>query len=173
MDTEVPNRRLSTAVTLVVLVALLVIGGLVGLKSLFAPLPGDDDTRSPAACTPTKVGSNKRIKSSEVTVSVFNAGDRSGLAGETLDALEQRGFVAGEAGNAPASAKVRAVQVWTTEKPDRAARLVAQQFGPGTAVRRAENLGPGIDVIVGSDFKGLVDAPRSIKAGAEQEVCVG
>ncbi len=173
MASEVANRRLSTALTLTVLVVLLVIGALIGLKALFEPIDGNPSADPSPACTPTQVGAPGRIESNQVTVSVYNAGNRAGLASETLDDLTDRAFKAGEAGNAPEGTKVNFVQVWTTEKKDRAARLVALQFGRNTVVRIHDDLGPGVEVIVGSGFKGLVDAPRSIKSAAEvREVCV-
>ena len=104
-------------------------------------------------------------------VSVYNAGDRAGLATETLDALVDRGFQLGEAGNAPDGTEVSFVQVWT-EKKDASARLVALQFGQRTLIRKADDLGPGVDVVVGSGFKGLVEAPTSIKAGKAETACI-
>ena len=40
-----------------------------------------------------------------------------------------------------------------------------QTFGPDTLVQpRGQDLGPGVDVIVGDKFAGLVKAPRKLKA---------
>lgn len=173
MDSEAPNRRISTVITLSVLVLLLVIGAVVGLQSLFAPVD-DDLTLSPNAptCTPQQVEAGRRITSEEITVSVFNASDRSGLASETLDALAERGFALGDVGNAPADADVPVIQVWTDDKDDIAAKLVARQFGRGTVIKEAEDLGQGVDVVVGERFRGLVPAPRSLRSRGTQEVCV-
>jgi hypothetical protein len=108
-----------------------------------------------------------------VEVSVFNGGTRSGLAGETLDALARRGFASGEVGNAPSDLRVLRVQVWSTEKNDPAARLVARQFGPGVKVKLTdEDLGGGVDVIVGDEFERLSPAPRKIKVQKAQEYCI-
>lgn len=172
MDSEFPNRRLSTAVTLSVLVGLLVVGAVVGMQALFAPIGDNTDITLSPTCTPTLVEAGRRIRTEDVTISVFNASDRSGLAGDTLDKLARRGFLVGEVGNAPDDADVAVVQVWTTTEDDAAARLVARQFGRGTVVKQAEDLGTGIDVVVGQRFKGLVaGAPRSIKSNETEEVC--
>jgi hypothetical protein len=166
------DRRITTAVTMTALVGLLVAGLVVGTRWLFAPMADDAELSPGATCTPAAVEAGKRLRTRDVTVSVFNAGERSGLASQTLDQLGNRGFKLGDTGNAPEDTRVRFVQVWSTEKDDPAARLVALQFGKNTAVRRGEDLGPGIDVIVGNRFKGLVaGAPRSVRVRQPAEVC--
>lgn len=169
------RRHLTTAITLVVLVAILVLGGLVGAKTLFAPVPGTGEaaaTPSPT-CAAKTVKKGQRIRSSQVQVSVFNGGSRSGLADMTLQALEKRGFTAGTASNAPSDVKVRRVQVRTTEKNDMAALLVARQFGRTTkVVVSGTDLGPGIDVIVGDKFGKLARARHVIVVRQSSSVCV-
>src|SRR5262249_49608075 len=158
---DVPNRGLSTAITLTILVAMMVAGAIVGFRSLFSPIDEEPTSVEPT-CTPQQVQAGKRINSEDVTVSVFNASSRSGLANDTLNSLADRGFRVGDAGNAPDGSGVRTVQVWTTEEDDAAARLVARQFGRKVVVRVGDDLGIGIDVVVGPKFDGLVAAPRSM-----------
>ncbi len=148
---------MTTAVTLVVLVAILLLGGYYGAKSLFAPLPGDKPSASSSsACKNTDVKKGQRIRAAQVEVSVFNAGSRAGLAEQTQDKLAKRGFHRGEVGNAPSDAKVKRAQVWTTRRHDAAARLVAKQLGAGAPVKFVDrNLGPGVDVVVGNNFHKL------------------
>ena len=154
------GRHVTTGVTLLVLLGILVAGGLYGLDALFKPLPGDSSGKA-AGCSTTSIKKGQRIRAHQVQVSVFNAGTRSGLADETLGALRARGFRKGEAGNAPSGAKVKRVQVWTTQRNDAAARLVAHQFGRATKVRFVDtDLGPGVDVVVGNRFGKLVKAKR-------------
>ena len=59
----VRGRHVTTAVTLVVLVAILLLGTCYGMKSLFAPLPGDDDApKSPTSkCRPP---TSRRVRGS-------------------------------------------------------------------------------------------------------------
>ena len=169
------RRHLTTAVTLLVLVGILVLGVLIGVKTLLAPLPGSDKaTAAPSpTCSPKTVKKGQRIRSSQVQVSVFNGGTRSGLADETMRQLERRGFSPGDVGNAPTDAKVGRVRVLTTEKNDMAAALVARQFGRSTrVVVTTTDLGPGIDVIVGNKFGKLAKAKRVLVAKASSSVCV-
>jgi hypothetical protein len=168
----VTRRRLTTAVTLVVLLFVLAGMAVIGYRQLTSPLPG-----GPSA-SPTCSGPEKQVqgflKRGEVQVSIFNASKRSGLAASTLEKVEQAGFVAGNAGNAPRSAKVRRVIVWTTEQGDQKARLVAKAFGRRTGIRVTKtDLGPGVDVLLGDKFKGMDrKAPKRIKLPRPVETCV-
>ena len=168
------RRHLLTAVTLLVLLALVGVGGYYGYKELFAPV-GDDAT----AASPGGKGCEKGLRKGEtvrtrdVTVSVLNAGSRSGLAGQVQGRLVKRGFIAGTADNAPDDQVVRFVRVLAPSRKDPAARLVAVQFGPRTVIQRTRvDLGPGVDVIVGDRFKGLAPgAPRKLRATAAGSGC--
>src|SRR3954452_7909370 len=110
---------------MLVLAAILVLGVVIGAKTLFAPLPGAKTSVEPSpSCTDKTVKKGQRIRASQVQVSVYNGGSRSGLADENMKPLNQTVFTAGSVGNAP-DEKVRRVQVRTTEKHDMAAKLVA------------------------------------------------
>jgi hypothetical protein len=152
----VRGRHVTTAVTLVVLLAILVIGGYLGAKALFAPLPGDSSNAATSNCKNTSVKKGEKIRAGEIQVSIYNAGTRSGLAEDTLVKLHKRGFRRGDVGNAPSGTKVKRAQVWTTRRHDAAARLVAKQLGYGAPVKYVDkNLGPGVDVVVGNYFHKL------------------
>jgi hypothetical protein len=57
-------------------------------------------------------------------------------------------------------------------KTDPTARLVALQFGPSTYVQPSNlDLGPGVEVVVGDDFVGLVDGPSRIRASRASSGC--
>jgi hypothetical protein len=168
----VRGRHATTGVTLLVLLVILVAGGLYGLNSLFKPLPGDKPTAS-SGCDRTNVKKGQRIRARQVQVSVFNAGTRSGLADETLSAFLARGFRKGEAGNAPTGSKVKRAQVWTTQRNDAAARLVAKQLGPTTKVHVVGTaLGPGVDVLVGNRFGHLAKVTRVLVVKKPSAACL-
>jgi hypothetical protein len=169
------RRQLVTFVTMLALTGILVSGAVWGWRSLFAKVPTPDlsVTEPTPTCTPERVERGGKLRSKQVRVSVFNGGSRSGLAGRTLDALMARGFVGGDLGNAPSDLNVIRVQVWSTEKRDPAARLVARQFGRQVKVRLTKkDLGAGVDVIVGNAFERLHEAPRKVTVGKPQEYCV-
>lgn len=169
------RRHLTSAITLLVLVAILVLGVMLGVKTLFAPLPEDPKpAASPSpTCSEKTVKKGQRLRSTQVVVSVYNGGTRAGLADTTMRALTNRGFKQGEIGNAPPDVEVAKVKIYTTERNDQAAQLVARQFGRKTKVTIADaDLGPGVDVVVGNGFDELSKARRVIVAERGSSVCV-
>lgn len=174
LGSPLARRHLMTGVTLVVLLALLVVGAYAGYKALFAPLPSDADDQGSASSTCEKgLRKGETVRTRNVAISVYNAGSRSGLAQRTQQQLLDRGFIAGDLDNAPADQRVRFVRILAPRTSDPAARLVARQFARGTAVVATKaDLGPGVDIIVGDRFVGLAKgAPRSLKATASGSGC--
>jgi len=168
------KRHLMTAITLLVLVAILVIGAVIGADKLFAPVPNTEQpvaTPSPT-CTVRTVKKGQRVVPRQVQVSVFNGGHRAGLAGTTMRSLGSRGFRQGKVGNAPSSVKVRRVQVWTTLPNDDGARLVARQFHRTKVRITRTDLGPGVDVVIGDNFRKLAKGKRFVVVRRSSSVCV-
>lgn len=165
------GRRITTAVTLMVLLAILSAMAIIGFQKLTAPMPSHASTKK--SCSGTERQVKGYLQRSEVQVSVFNAGSRSGFASTTLEKVVTAGFRAGNAGNAPAGSKVRRAVVWTTKPNDPAARLVAEAFGRRTRVEVIKtDLGPGVDVLVGDRFRGLdPQAARRIKLARPIDAC--
>ena len=169
------GRHVTTGVTLVVLVAILLLGAYYGMKSLFAPLPGDDSSKgaSTSKCTTTDVKKGEKIRAGQIQVSVYNAGTRAGLAQLTLTKLHKRGFRDGDVGNAPSGTVVKRAQVWTTRRHDAAARLVAKQLGAGAPVKHVDkNLGPGVDVVVGNNFHKLAHVKNFLVVKRSGSACL-
>lgn len=169
------RRQITTTVTMLVLCGLLVAAVVWGWQSLSAPISDGQSTAQAGdgSCTTKRARADRRLRSAQVRVSVFNGGTQSGLADTTLAALGARGFKIGDVGNAPTDADVSRVEIRSTTRRDVAARLVAQQFGKKVRVSVSEeDLGPGVDVIVGNDFRRLAPAPTTIRVLKGQRVCV-
>ena len=167
------GRHVTTAVTLLVLLGILVFGVAYGVKSLVEPIGQNAPAASPTpTCTSETVKKGKKLSARQVQVSVFNAGSTAGLADKTMLMLQQRGFVKGDIGNAPAGTKLKRVRVWTTKNNDPTAALVARQFGPKTPVMVVKrDLGVGVDVLVADGLSGLKKARTKVKVTSDVSFC--
>ena len=158
-----------------VLGLVLLVAVLVGWQQLTEPIPEADSGPSAeptGPCTDAQVKAGTRIRPDMVTVSVYNAGTRTGQADKTLELLARRGFGRGETGNAPEGASVRKSQVWVSKVPDPAARLVASWLGPRVKIAQRKTIGVGVMVVVGDDFRGtLVRGDRSVVTKRAATVC--
>lgn len=156
-----------SAVTLSVLALLLVVAALWGWSAATAPLPGKVDT---PLCVQRAIDAGEKVYPQDVTVSVFNAGTREGLAGRVMQSFQDAGFPEGNSGNAT-GAKVANVQIWSTEPKSPAVLLVASRLGDDVQVERREGPGVGVNVIVGDGFTTLVKGPAGIVAKDDVEIC--
>ena len=165
------DRRSLSAVTLLSLLAVLVVFALIGWNTLTAPGPWDGDAASSDECIPG-LAKGDLVRTTDITVSVYNAGTRTGLASQTQEELTARGFLPGDIGNAPEDLEsVREVKVLARSKDDPAAGLVARQFAPGLTPTPHEDIGSGVEVVVGDKFDGLAKAPRRMRAQAAGSGC--
>ena len=95
-----------TPITLVVLLGVLLGAAFYGWNTIVNP---DDDNKADKSDDPkqttckhqTVIKKGQLIQAGQVTVNVYNAGSRSGLASETLNLLVEQGFKRGVADNAP------------------------------------------------------------------------
>jgi hypothetical protein len=166
------GRRLTTGATLVAATVLLGIMAVWGYNSATAPI-GDDTSATTAGpgCPTEDQIVTKYVRRVDVTVSVYNAGKKSGRAQATLDLLEQAGFQPGEVRNAPEGVTVARAAVYTTKADDPAAELVALALGKNTQVVHSdEELGPGVDVVIGDRFKQLDPAAPKRLELAEPDI---
>ena len=162
--------RRRTAGTLLVLLAVLAGMLVIGWNAASKPFP--KVLGSTPACQAEKV--RKQIFRREVTVSVYNDSKRSGLADRTLAELERRSFRPGDVANAPAGIKVGYVQVLSTDEDDPEAQLVANQFKPRAKVVQADDeYGPGVDVMLGPQFKKLrKPGPKKLRLDKPIRSCI-
>lgn len=144
--------RTRSAFTLGVLSLLVVVAAFWGWGAATAPLP---DSGPPPVCVDTRIRAGQQVTTGQVVVSVYNASGRSGVAGNTMNRLTNRGFVAGSTGNAPSDTDFRGVRIYATERKNPAVRLVRRQFQQARVVE-GPALGPGVVVVVGNGPSPLV-----------------
>lgn len=138
-----------TAATLAGLLALVMVAALWGWSAATKPFP---ENETPPDCVDTQVAAGEQVFRDQVVVSVYNGSQRSRLAAETMALLTQRGFVAGDSGNAPE--RTAKTQILAPDPANPAVALVKAQF-KGAEVVPANGLGPGVTVVVGEKFKAL------------------
>ncbi len=133
---------------------------------------GRTATEEPAA-TPSMVCTTpppKKTTAKKVLVSVYNAGAPTGTGGEVMDALNRRGFKRGEIDVAPHDANFDGVVVWTPKPQSAAVQLVVKQFRRARILDRPNPPGPGVNVMVGSEFESLKPkAPRQVTVASSPE----
>lgn len=168
---------LKTPLTLAVLVAVLIGGSVVGWQLVTEEMPSlrDSTASDGPTCDDQTFDSGSRLKSTAVTVNVFNDGTVSGLAGETLRALQDKGFIGGAATDSSVRMPNRNALVVAAEPRSAPVRLVKRQLRGQVAVRRAEDadIGTDVNIYVGNRFQGVArNARTSLKVRGQTTVCV-
>ncbi|MFE6777509.1 LytR C-terminal domain-containing protein [Streptomyces sp. NPDC057702] len=109
-------------------------------------------------------------KPTAITVNVYNATTRSGLAKDTADELRKRGFKVGKVGNAPAAydKKVKGTGLLLGPKvaSDGRVDVLATQL-TGAQARTDARKGGDLDLIIGDGYRNLTakrDADRALTA---------
>ncbi|WP_079661290.1 LytR C-terminal domain-containing protein [Streptomyces sp. 3214.6] len=114
------------------------------------------------------VGVGSVPKPAQITVNVFNATTRSGLAKTTADELKKRGFKIGDVGNASKQYDKKVAGTGLLLGPasslNTSLPVLATQLS--TAERRtdAARTGPALDLIIGNGFKALTSQADATKA---------
>lgn len=119
-------------------------------------------------------------KPGKITVNVFNATTRSGLAKQTADELKKRGFKIGDVGNATKEfdKKVKGTGLLLGPAASLNTSLPVLATQLGTAERRtdAARKGAAVDLIIGNGFKELTkkaDADKALTALAKPQPTPG
>lgn len=130
-----------------------------------------------AACTPRASATPRAAVPPEparITVNVFNATTRTGLAKKTADELKKRGFRIGEVGNAPKEYDKKVKGAGVLLGPGSAAKtslpVVATQLPAAERRTDAARRDAAVDLIIGDAFRQLApetDADRALAALAE------
>lgn len=168
-----------TPVTLLVLVGILLGAAYYGWQTVVSPATDTSTANGPThASKPTCVRHKRflkgqEIRAADIVVNVFNAGTVSGLAGDALTALHQKGFGMGIAANPPHGVTASNVTILTNSPGSPEVKLVANQFIGKVLVRRGPSLAPGIDVVIGQDFKGIAKkAPNMLRLSHDVTTCL-
>ncbi|MBD8608594.1 LytR C-terminal domain-containing protein [Aeromicrobium fastidiosum] len=158
--------------TLTVATAVFLLGGVVGFRLLTAST-GDAVEAAPT-CRNEVITAGDPIDSNVITVNVFNASSRSGLANRALIELQANGFRGGQIGNSDSAAAPRRVAILTDTPDDPRVALVAAQFKDKVEYAAPDiTVEDGIIVVVGDRYRGLkTGAATSTTSATDMTVCV-
>ena len=163
------TARLRTAITLAALALLMLLGVTWGWAQVLKPFPGKVDA---PVCVDTSYRAGDELFVQDVTVSVFNASGREGLAAATLQALEDAGFAPGDSANAPKGTSVTgAAEIWVKDTSNPAAKLLRARVGKVPVVAHPENTAAGVTLVVGDQFGDLRQGPDSVVLSDDAVVC--
>lgn len=177
-----PRRRRRNVVA--VLAAVVLIGVLsYGTLQLVGVLTADEDSGGAAGAGVSRAGGADCAQPGEeqdgpklpaalpkpeaITVNVYNATKRTGLAADTADALASRGFTIGEIDNAPPrlDGKVEESGLLLATKQAESAGVVAvvgtQLAGAETGEPKAKGAPDEVDLVIGHGFTELLSPPEA------------
>ena len=148
-----------------------IVGLVAGFQMLIAKPP---EPAAAPSCEPRTVKAGDELTSNLVTVNVFNASKRSGLANRVNINLQRKGFLGGEIGNSQSAAKPAAVTILTDDPDDPRVKLVADQFVNSVTYAAPDiTVKEGVVIVVGDGYSKLKKKPiRSIVASKDVTTCV-
>ncbi len=146
-----------------ILAALLALAGGIGVGIWWAERNDDDATSTPTNCPSTVPEVITYPAPNTVTINVYNATDRQGLARATADQMAARGFILGQVANDPKDATIPApaeIRHGPTGLVN--AQLVSFNIAASTLVddQRADAT---VDLVVGDGFTTLAP-PEQVTA---------
>ncbi|WUH92398.1 LytR C-terminal domain-containing protein [Streptomyces sp. NBC_00433] len=170
-----PRKRGRVVAALVASVVVLGLFGW-GALQLFHAFRGDDgDTKANAApqsrpCTATPVPALKPMalpQPAGVTINVYNATPRGGLAKSTADVLAKRGFKVNKFGNAPAPYDKKVTQtalIVAGPAAEAAAREAGTQVAGSSVKIDPTRKDKSVDLMIGAGFTALASPADATKA---------
>lgn len=162
------KAHLKALITLGVLGVLLLVGLTWGWSAMTSPFPKSAPQK---VCVKKTMRPGSRVSAPKVTVSVYNASGRIGLAEATISQFEEQGFGPGGVGNAPKGTVVPFAQIWAKDPTNPAVQLVLSRLGPDAHVVASHLKAPGVVVVVGNTFGRLVQGQSSIKVTKRAKIC--
>ncbi|ORT57935.1 LytR C-terminal domain-containing protein [Streptomyces sp. CB03238] len=175
-----PRRRRRIVVSALVAVVALGLAGWGTLQLIDVFGGGGTDSRAKTAagpgCKPRKnpvTPVHVPLKPGQITVNVYNATPRAGLAKTTADELKKRGFAIGKVGNAPAAYDKKVpgpgMLLGATGAGESAFPVLRTQL-KGATLKMDARATADVDLIIGTAFKSLTppkDATAALAALAK------
>lgn len=157
-------RVIRTPLTLLILLGILCYGAWWGYNNIIKPSPPIAQT----PCVPTKV-TKKQLQTSQVTVQVFNGGDKKGLAGDVSRDLRNAKFNTLLPQNTTSKVGKTVIVGNAAKNPE--VRLVKSFFKNAT-VKADGRANRTVDVMVGGSYGGFNSKAKSAIAVETSTVCL-
>jgi hypothetical protein len=159
-------RAVRTPLTLLVLLAVLCYGAWWGWTNVIRQVP----PTPPVPCVTQKVPKGQ-LRSSQVTVSVYNGGDKRGLAGDVARSLRERGFKIQQTTNTGERVQKTVIVGAKAKNPE---VLLVKAFFKDAVVRvDPQNKSDGtVDVLVGNRYAGFNKKAKKTLTVKTATVCL-
>ena len=157
-------RAVRTPLTLVVLLAVLCYGAWWGWNNVIQKVP----PAPPTPCVPQKVAKGK-LRTSQVTVSVYNGGDKRGLAGDVARSMRSRGFKIQQTTNTGEKIQKTVIVGAASGNPE---VLLVKRFFKDAVVRADKRPDHTVDVLVGNRYAGFNKSGKKTLAVKTSTVCL-
>lgn len=157
-------RVIRTPLTLLILLGILCYGAWWGYQNIIKPAPAIP----PTPCVPTKV-TDKALRSSQVTVQVFNGGSKKGLAGDVTQQLRTAKFNTLAAQNTDTKVTKTVIVGNGAKNPE---VLLVKSFFKGATVKADGRPNRTVDVMVGDSYSGFNSKAKTSIAVSTSTVCL-
>ncbi|MBA8793913.1 hypothetical protein FHX74_001518 [Friedmanniella endophytica] len=157
-------RVIRTPLTLLVLLAILCYGAWWGWNNIIKPSPPAPQT----PCVPTKV-TKRQLLSSQVTVQVFNGGNKRGLAGDVSQQLRNKKFNTLPPQNTDTKVTKTVIIGNGAKNPE---VLLVKSFFKNATVKADGRADRTVDVMVGSQYGGFNGKAKTSYPVSSDTVCL-
>jgi hypothetical protein len=145
------RRRRRAVITLSIVIALLV--GTVAYAASY--VQGWVGTPAPKAVVTATCSAVPALTPRDVTINVYNASGRTGLAATVARSLEIRGFRVATVDNDPLGKTILTVGEIRTGESGLAAAIFTAKRMPGAKVLQDDRMDASVDIVLGKGFRAL------------------
>ena len=157
-------RAVRTPFTLLLLLGVLCYGAWWGYTNVIRPVPA----AAPAPCVEQTLPKGQ-LKASQVSVSVYNGGQKNGLAGDVGRALRGRGFKVEETGNTGEKVGKTTIVGAGEKNPE---VLLVKGFFKNAEARADKRVDGSVDVFVGNQYGGFDKKAKTTYTVKSKTVCL-
>jgi hypothetical protein len=157
-------RIVRTPITLLILLGVLLYGAWWGYRNIIQPVP----KIPPPPCVEQTV-TKGQLQASQVTVKVYNGGDRRGLAGDVGRSLRRKGFKVTLMTNTVEKIQKTVIVGADAKNPEVA---FVKSFFKDAVVRADKRTDGSVDVLVGNKYGGFNKDAKATYAVKAKTVCL-